>query len=237
MNKVFDHYKDSVCKSDNQFQQFCSFEQLAIGQWLEGAIMNNPTPAMPQTTKDKNMSYQKAFPMFSKFTFTPELSYFTHKSGLKPITASVADIYQLMTPYGMFSQKFNMDLLINANANDEMEAKFAGETVKRYLKFAVIEGQMGGLFTDKTPKQLIEGYDDEVNKEIAARDLLKGGNMALQTHFAINQAAKEPIVGQVFDAFFTGSDSYKMTRSYARVHGSPHISVKSMEYTDNAKVT
>lgn len=48
------------------------------------------------------------------------------------------------------------------NAEVEYENPFNIDNFKRYLRYVVIEGGMGGMFTYRSPREFIEGYNDPI---------------------------------------------------------------------------
>jgi hypothetical protein len=180
------------------------------------------------------LSYQNTYPQFSTLVYTPELGYLTYKSKLTPITALIADVYVQMNEFGLFSEKLLMDILLGTkNASD---AKFEGQVMKNYLSFLVIQGTYGGMFASLTPKQIIEGYLDTtlVNK-LAQQPIYQGGNILLSGYYQVNVPEAVTPVGSVYDAFFTGEDDFKLTRTWAKFNGKQTVSVNQEEYLNNTQ--
>jgi hypothetical protein len=54
--------------------------------------------------------------------------------------------------------------------------KFSNATISRYLKYIALQEGLGGFFTDRTAKEVLEGYYDYKIHERANLPLYKGGD-------------------------------------------------------------
>ena len=65
------------------------------------------------------------------------------------------------------------------------------ETYYKYTKFILQAYGFGALFTPITPKQLMEGYDDPVIKEISLTPPEAGGDPTVDYFLSINNPANK----------------------------------------------
>ena len=92
--------------------------------------------------------------------FTPEVSYFAYKANVSDIFPSLnfTDVIVNMDSDHLYNQEMWGDLLLNVNKTGQEQYNTVG--FKKYLKYATIQAGLFGLFTERTPRELVEGYTD-----------------------------------------------------------------------------
>lgn len=92
---------------------------------------------------------------------------------------------------------------------------------------------MFGIFTERSPRELIEGYTDPLIQSLTTMPIFKGGDNTQSPFLSIITAPTAPVMNKI--AFFMGTDdtpwSYLMTRSYAKWIDSQYINMLKNDYT------
>lgn len=98
--------------------------------------------------------------------------------------------------------------------------------LRSYLKFVAIEVGLGGLTQERSPKELVLGYEDDFLRNLRDMDPAMGGDPSINIVVAINepnsteeQAKRYPI------SMHTGKDNYNNTRYYKAINGVPYTNV------------
>lgn len=73
-------------------------------------------------------------------------------------TLNYTEILANMDMDHLYNQQMWGDLWLDRNK--PVQNTFNTDGFKKYLKYATLQGGLFGLFTTKTPKELIEGYYD-----------------------------------------------------------------------------
>ena len=228
MSAVYDHYKADVCASGILLTtgKQCSTKQLAYNQWINGGILKNPTPNMPQTTKGKDdVSYQREFNDFTDFIYPPELHFFTTKSGMTPSVATVENLFGYAQDQGLYNLGTMLDIMLDTNKT----IPFNDDVNRRYIRYLMMEEFLGGLFIRKTPQEVIEGYYDPTIQFMNSNPIYQGGDNLTSPFLSLlmppTTTPHNPIT------FFTGVGDYKLTRSYANWIGKPYANTLRQQYT------
>jgi len=230
MPKIYENYKDSFCKSSNTVGKFCSHNQLAYSQWFNGSISANPTTQMTQDLKDVNSSYVRAFPSFSSLQITPELSYFVHKSGLENQKLTPAQVWADFSPDGIYNLRKLGDIVLDKmNEEDTANLPFGGKTMQQYVRFIMIQQGLGGLFVNRSPRELIEGYTDPIVSVLSQKPVWQGGDVTTPPFLSINNPPTNIKNNKV--TLFTGVNDYKFTRRYALWANVPFANIQKPQYT------
>jgi hypothetical protein len=106
--------------------------------------------------------------------------------------------------------------------------------MRRFIRFMVIEGAMGGMFVYRTPKEFTVGYNDPIVSILSKQPLYKGGDGTSSPLMSINTSPTSPNNYPI--AFFTGDGDYLFTRRFALWLDRPFITVKRKEYTTLTKM-
>ena len=92
-----------------------------------------------------------------------------------------------------------------------------------------MEGYLGGMFKYLTPRQMIEEYIDPTIEKLSKIPMYKGGSKLQNPFVSLNVPVTTPY--NIDMAYYTGTDDYLLTRSFATWHNRDYISVKRKEYT------
>lgn len=120
-------------------------------------MLKNPLPSMPKYVPGTNLTYVRAFPNMTILPYSPEFSFFVNMAGLPAWTITMPEVYIAMTLDNLLNQGMVARILLGTNDGKNI---FSIEQMKRYYKFVIIEGGMGGLFQFRTPREYIEGFYD-----------------------------------------------------------------------------
>ena len=93
-----------------------------------------------------------------------------------------------------------------------------------YLRFVTINFGLSGLLTVRTPREMIEGYNDPLVEVISTTPIYMGGDATTSPFLALNNQPTHPTNNTV--AFFTGQDDYEMTRVYGQWLSQEYIMMK-----------
>lgn len=83
-----------------------------------------------------------------------------------------------------------------------------------YLRSVAINFGLSGVLTIRSPRDMIEGYNDPLIEQLALLPIYEGGDKTTSSFLALNNPPTHPTDNNV--AFFTGVDDYTMTRSYGQ---------------------
>ena len=97
-----------------------------------------------------------------------------------------------------------------------------------YLRSAAINFGLTGVLCYRTPREMIEGYNDPLIEALAQLPIYLGGDNTTSPVLSMLDPPTHPTDNQV--AFFTGEDDYKMTRVYGEWLGQEFIMIKGKEY-------
>lgn len=81
-----------------------------------------------------------------------------------------------------------------------------------YLRFTTVNFGLEGLITIRTPREMTEGYTDELVATLNETPLYMGGDNSTSAFLALNDPPTHPKNNTV--AFFTGENDYQETRTY-----------------------
>ena len=84
------------------------------------------------------------------------------------------------------------------------------------------------MFTERSPREVIEGYLDPLIENVNQKPVYNGGDSTIDPFISVNQPITNPPDNPI--AFFTGTDNYLYTRMLARWLNLDYISVKSKDY-------
>ena len=112
---------------------------------------------------DPTHSYSRLYSQYSMLSlsdYTPEVSYYSFKAELPDVFPSLnfTNILANMDEDHLYNQEIWGDILLNTNKKGQEE--FNSDGFKRYLRYTTIQAGMFGLFTVRSPREIIEGYTD-----------------------------------------------------------------------------
>ena len=111
---------------------------------------------------------------------------------------------------------------------------FSFDGFKKYLKYVTIQGGMFGIFTERTPRELIEGYTDPLIETLTQMPIYQGGDTTNSPFLSIIDAPTNPKDNTI--AFMQGSGTddwdYYLTRSYVQWLGNSDVKIKGKDYED-----
>ena len=144
---------------------------------------------------EKHHSYGRLYKQISILAlndYTPELTYFEEKANATGILKSVnfTDIGLNMDDTKLFNGGMWGDLWLNLNKTEE--DNFNTPAFKKYLRYTIIQGGLFGMFTEKTPKQLVEGYIDPLIGSMSLNPVYMGGDQTTSPFLSIAYAPTNP---------------------------------------------
>ena len=71
-----------------------------------------------------------------------------------------------------------------------------------YLRFVTVNFGLNGLMTERTPREVIEGYEDPLLQRLHDLEVYKGGDSTRPTTLALVSLPNSPINGSA--SFYTG---------------------------------
>lgn len=96
-------------------------------------------------------------------------------------------------------------LLPSPNNTDPSLNEFEQEAFKRYLKYVTFQAGLDGMFTVKTPKQIVEGYPDNLVYSLSQQPVYKGGDQTQDPVLSVDQGVTNPRDNEV--AYLSGDTS------------------------------
>ncbi len=97
---------------------------------------------------------------------------------------------------------------------------FDGDIWRDYLRYITIEIALGGMFVTHTPKEILRGYKEPLITKIKNTPVYAGGDPTQNDVLALIEDFSDSNL-----AFFTGTDDYKLVKSYAEYNGSPNVRI------------
>jgi len=89
------------------------------------------------------------------------------------------------------------------------------------------------MFTERTPRELIEGYNDPLIEALAEMPIYQGGDSTNSPFLSIIDAPTNPKNNKI--AFMQGSKDdwqYYLTRSYVEWLGNTDVKIQGRDYSD-----
>lgn len=126
-------------------------------QWANLTVLSFPPPKL--NIKPTNESYVRAFPDWTRLTYTPEVGYVLRKAEMEGINATTPEVLAVMQTNRLYNQKLITDVFLEVEPKSYMRP-FSNKQMGRYLRFMIIEGGLNGIFLKRTPKEYIEGFLD-----------------------------------------------------------------------------
>jgi len=169
-NPVYTHFKaKGVC--DSTILEVCSFSNLTYNQWLNGAVLKNPLPSQNVT----DLSYTRNYFNYSALPVPPEMFYYGSQSGLEMPSATIEDVYQSFNSSGLFNGKIFQDVFLDFK-NEGWNNIWNTKNFIEYVRYVTLNLGLEGLFVYKSPRELIEGYTDNLLSNLAKTPVYKGGD-------------------------------------------------------------
>lgn len=83
--------------------------------------------------------------------------------------------------------------------------------------------------TYRSPREMIEGYKDELRADKEMTPVQKGGGVDYTSKISLSDLGSSSLPNAV--TFFTGTDDPSKTRNFAKWNSIPSITVSTYEYT------
>ena len=157
-------------------------------------------------SNDSTYSYRRIYHKVVKdgyVDYTPEVNYFTNKAGLPDVfytphsfgkwypfnfTYIMENMY---TDKDIFSHYLWSTLLQNQYDNkvevDDKYKLFNTDQFKSYMRYTTKQAGLGGLFTTRPPKQIIEGYTDHVLDRIVSAPMYQEGDNTISSFVTLQR--------------------------------------------------
>ncbi|CAK57119.1 unnamed protein product (macronuclear) [Paramecium tetraurelia] len=217
----------------------CSKQEIAIKQFARCEITLNPPPSL---TKQKSIHYwnKKQFPRPFEYGYfmTEYKDIFTKE----PPQMTDFQAKKLLHFKGIFNPLAITSAFIYEKNHPAFYLKFIDiyqvreyEHITQYLRFAAIQGVMGGLATTRTPKELFFGYSEPLGEELKNNDPAGNGDPSTNSwvmlgdpNMTIDDSYNYPQV------LFTGKDNLTMTR-YLKSMNRYDYAIYNYSYFDGNK--
>ena len=130
----------------------CSNRELAYAQWYNYSVLADaPVGANPQGLLTMVEFEGSVTP------FHHELRYFYELKNASLPDLSLEEVFSQLQGLNVSNPKAIGDSFLNITDENN---PFSSETWTKYLKMVIITKGLNGLFSVKTPEQMIEGYYD-----------------------------------------------------------------------------
>lgn len=159
-DNIYTQYKD-ICDNGISSSR-CAFSNLTYNQWFSGAVLSNPLPNQVVSS----VSYAQNYANYTQLFVSPELGQFMTKSEqTMPDGATIGDVYQSFNSSGLYNGKIFQDILLNFDTMAPGGATkwsniWTTESFQSYLRFVTLNYGLTGMFTYRSPREMIEGYND-----------------------------------------------------------------------------
>ena len=90
------------------------------------------------------------------------------------------------------------------------------------------------MFTLRSPREMIEGYNDPIIAKLNETPVYQGGDQTTSPWLSLDDPPTHPPNNSI--SFFTGEDNYKNTRRYGSWLGSDKIKIQKKDYESITKL-
>jgi len=84
--------------------------------------------------------------------------------------------------------------------------------MQNYFRFVTVNYGVTGMFTYKTPREMIEGYSDPIIEKLNATPVYQGGDQLTSPVLSLDNPPTHPVDNPI--SLFTGEGNYLNTRRY-----------------------
>ena len=182
----------------------CSFTNLTYNQWLHGSVLYYPLGDMD--VEPINSSYTILYADYTLLKFPPEAYYYAAMSSWDyPAEVTIDNLYASLTNINLYNPKVQQDIWLNV-ANP-MATNFISPNTVYYQRYSALNFGLGGFFAKLTPRQVIEGYYDDVLTQYSATPVYMGGDPSVDPWISTdNVSATKP--ANIPVQFNTGTSDY-----------------------------
>ena len=99
---------------------------------------------------------------------------------------------------------------------------------QEYIKFVTTSYGLTGIFTHRSPREMIEGYVDPIIEKLNGTPVYQGGDQTTSPLLSLDDPPTHPKDNPI--SFFTGEGDYKNTRRYASWLESDKITIQKKDY-------
>lgn len=160
MGGVYNHFSTSgssnIC--NGTAWTACTFGNITNNQWENGEIMFYALDGMDVSLIES--SYVLHYNGYSQLTYPPEAWFYgLYSNGSLPIETNIWNAYNAISPTGLYKPKYWADVWLGVKSAG-WEQNLIGIDTPSYQRYVALNVGLGGFFTYKTPRQMIEGYRD-----------------------------------------------------------------------------
>ena len=109
------------------------------------------------------------------------------------------------------------------------------ESFRSYLRFVTLNYGLTGMFTHRSPREMIEGYDDPLIMQLNETKIYQGGDQTTPPRLSLDNPPTHPVNNSI--SFFTGEDNFRNTRRYGTWLGQDEIKIQYNTYSSINNVT
>ncbi len=180
---------------------------LAAAQWYSASPTVQSEIETSLSIKNWNTKNYKVEPEYSNFC----------KKYNYTIDFSLEDFKKIANFDGLLGGRWVSDMFIE-NRNPNTTNAFASKPFIQYLRYIVFY-EVLNLFTTKSAKDLLWGYEDELLQTVKATNYFLGGDPTIQTKFSfLNNMTTHPDDGNIWQVY-TGVGDSKKTRQFKSASG------------------
>ena len=144
---------------------------------------------------------------------TPEFGFWKNKNGVQGLSETefpnaMEQTYKLMNVLTFFNRNAFASALFNPQSTI---LAFSSE-MGNYLRMITTNFGYQSLLQQRTPREMIEGYNAPLYKTLNDLKLVKGGDKTLEPFLALSRLPTRPMETRI--SLFTGQDHHNMTRSF-----------------------
>ena len=149
-------------------------------------------------------------------------------------------MYQSFNVSGLFNGKIFQDVWLGIKdkgpppAEEEWSNVWTVESFQNYIRFITMNYGVTGMFTYKSPREMIEGYEDPLISKLHDTPVYMGGDQTASPILSLDNPPTHVPDNPV--SFFTGEDDYQNTRRYGTYLGGETIQVAGKDYESLTKL-
>ena len=161
LEKIYQNYQPAVCENHINATH-CAFSNLTYNQWLSGAVLKTPIPGQ----KVDSLRYVNQYQNYSQLAVSPELGEYLVTTSQTSPAVTIADVYQSFNVSGLFNGKIYQDIWLDVPTVGPGGTKWSNAwttpSFQEYIRFVTTSYGLTGIFTYRSPREMIEGYVDPI---------------------------------------------------------------------------
>ena len=122
----------------------------------------------------------KQYQNYSQLAVSPELNTYMATTGQSSPPVTIGDVYRSFNASGLFNGKIFQDIWLGVDTKGPGDTKWSNawttKSFQEYIRFATTSYGLTGIFTSRSPREMIEGYVDPIIEKLNGTPVYQGGD-------------------------------------------------------------